>query len=182
MPGKKAVVVILSSKQEQILDSLSKGTHTPLHLKQRSSIVLMASHGENNYAISRKLQLSYDCVSKWRSRYAAALPELEKIEAESPLQLRREITSALTDRQRPGAPPTFTPEQVAAIIALSCEEPGQFGLPFSHWTPTLLKQTAIEMGIVTSISERQIQRFFKRSGSSTQPLSVLAEPQHREFR
>lgn len=174
MPGKKAVAVILSARQEQILKELSRGSHTPLHLKQRSSIVLMASLGENNYGISRKLQLSYDCVSKWRSRYAAAFALLEKTEKESPLQLRKEITAALSDQLRSGAPPTFTQEQVAAIIALSCEDPSQLGLPFSHWTPSLLKEAAISRGIVTSISERQIQRFFKRSSSSTEPMPLLA--------
>lgn len=182
MPGKKAVIVILSTKQEQILKGLSKGTHIPLHLKQRSSIVLMSFRGENNYEISRKLKLSYDCVSKWRSRYAAAFSVLEKTEDESPLQLRKEITSVLSDSQRSGAPPRFTPEQVASIIALSCEEPGQLGLPFSHWTPALLKKTVIDRGIITSISERQIRRFFKRSRPSAESFSVLAEPSHREFR
>lgn len=68
----------------------------------------------------------------------------------------------LSDSLRSGASPTFTPEQVAAIIALSCEEPSQIGLPFSYWA-SLLRDVAIGKGIVTSISERQIQRFFKRS-------------------
>lgn len=174
MPGKKAVVVILSIRQKQILDEFSKGTHTPLHLKQRSSIVLMASQGENNYAIAKKLQLSYDCVAKWRSRFAAAFPVLEKTELGAPQQLRREITSVLSDAPRPGAPATFTPEQAAAIIALSCEDPTQLGLPFSHWTPSLLREAAIGRGIVASISERQVQRFLKRSRPAAEPLPVLA--------
>lgn len=166
MPGKKAVAVILSTRQEQILNGFSKGSHVPLHLKQRSSIVLMASHGGTNRGIARELKLSYGCVTKWRSCYADAFSVLERTEAESPLLLRKEIISVLSDEPRSGAPATFTPQQVASIIAIACEEPGQFGLPFSHWTPSLLKRAAIDKGIVTSISERQIQRFFKRSGPS----------------
>lgn len=176
MPGKKAPKIILSDKQKQILEGFSKGTHTPLHLKQRASIVLMASGGDSNHGIYRKLKLSYDCVAKWRSRYAAALPVLEKTEMETPLQLRGDIIATLSDATRPGAPPTFTQEQVAAILAIACDEPDKRGLPFSHWTPALLKDFVITKGIVTSISERQIQRFFKRSRPSTTPLPLLVEP------
>lgn len=133
MPEKKAVTIVLSTRQEQIINEFSRATHIPLYLKQRSSIVLLASRGISNYGISRELKLSYDCILKWRSRYALAFAVLEKTEAQSPLLLRKEITSTLSDNPRPGAPSTFLPEQVAAIIALSCEEPGQMGLPFSHW-------------------------------------------------
>ncbi|MFD1403005.1 transposase [Robinsoniella peoriensis] len=137
MPGKKAPTINLSNKQKQILEGLSKGTHTPLHLKQRASIVLMASRGDSNHSIFPKLKLSYDCVAKWRSRYAAASPVLEKTEVESPLHLRAEIIATLSDAPRSGKPPTFTQEQVASILAIACEESDQPGLPFSHWTPAL---------------------------------------------
>lgn len=97
MPGKKAPKIILSDKQKQILEGFSKGTHTPLHLKQWASIMLIASGGDSNHGICRKLKLSYDCVAKWRSRYAAALPVLEKTEMEPPLQLQGDIISTLSE-------------------------------------------------------------------------------------
>jgi len=87
---------------------------------------------------------------------------LTRIESESPRKLRIAIEKVLSDERRRGAPPKFKVEQVAAIIALSCEEPEKLGYPFSHWTPELLRVEAIKLGIVDSISLRQIGRFLKR--------------------
>ena len=47
-------------------------------------------------------------------------------------------------------PSTFPQEQVAAILALACEEPGQLGLPFNHWAPSQLKAAAIYIHIGTA--------------------------------
>jgi putative transposase len=56
----------------------------------------------------------------------------------------------------------FRDEQIAAIIALSCEDPEVLGLPFSHWTPELLQIEAIKGGIIESISVRHVGRILKR--------------------
>ena len=52
------------------------------------------------------------------------------------------IVDVLSDDYRPGAPPTFSPEQIAQIISLSCEEPETLGLPVTHWTPGELAREA----------------------------------------
>ena len=88
--------------------------------------------------------------------------ELKRIELETPHKLRSAIEKILSDAQRPGGPPKFKDEQVAAIIAMACEDPSNFDLPFSHWTPELLQIEVIKRGIVESISVRQIGRFLKR--------------------
>jgi transposase len=75
------------------------------------------------------------------------------------------IKAVLSDEQRPGGPPKYTDEQVAAIVALACEDPSKRGLPFSHWTPGLLQREAIKLGITDNISVRQVGRFLKRTGS-----------------
>jgi hypothetical protein len=87
---------------------------------------------------------------------------LTKIENETPLKLKDEIIKILSDEQRSGKPPKFTDCQVAAIIALSLEDPSAIGLPFSHWTRELIRSEAIVRGIVDGISLSQIGRFFKR--------------------
>ena len=66
------------------------------------------------------------------------------------------------DDDRPGAPPKFTPEQMAGIIALACEPPADSGLPVSHWTPPELAREAIKRGLVESISPRQVDRFLAK--------------------
>ena len=108
------------------------------------------------------MELDAKTVQLWRDRYSKQQEELKRIEAETPLKVRGLIVKILSDNQRPGSPSNFTDEQVAAIIALACEDPAKIGLPFSHWTPGLLQIEVIKRGIVPSISVRQIGRFFKR--------------------
>ena len=69
----------------------------------------------------------------------------------------------MADDARCGAPPTFTPEQVASIIAVACEPPGDSGLPVSHWTAGDLAVEVVKRGIAASISVRQVRRFLARS-------------------
>lgn len=176
MPRLQAPSIMLSEKQEKILMQLRNGTHSQLHLKRRSEIILLAYEGKSNHFIAKKTGLARGTVIAWRNRFFSAKEELAKVETETPRKLRAAIEAALSDEQRAGAPATFTDEQVACIIALSCEEPAQLGLPFSHWTPTLLREECIRRGIVSSISAMQIGRFLKRKGFKTKPGEGMAEP------
>ena len=74
---------------------------------------------------------------------------------------------------------TFTAEQVARIIAMACQSPGEYGLPISHWTPSELARQAIEQKIVESISPRQVGRFFKRCRSESSLKPLLVESEHQ---
>jgi transposase len=40
----------------------------------------------------------------------------------------------LTDAPRSGRPPTYTPEQVAEVLAAALTDPKSLGLPFGGWT------------------------------------------------
>ena len=91
--------------------------------------------------------------------------------------LKALVIGTLSDKYRSGAPPKFTAEQVALIIALACEDPLESGLPISHWTPDELAKEAIQRRIVDSISPRHVDRFLK-GGRPTPPQDpVLAERQ-----
>jgi putative transposase len=168
MPRKSATKVELSKKQEQILKEYAAGTHTRMHLKTRAQIVLKAAEGWSNNAIEKDLGLLEDKAAKrWRDRFGARYEELKKAEEETPRKIRSMIEGILSDKQRPGCPTTFQDGQVAAILALACEDPAKHGLPFSHWTPGLLQKEVIKLGIVKSISVRQIGRFLKRERPAT---------------
>jgi transposase len=162
MAWKQAQEIRLSEKQQKILTQLQMGTHSPQHFKQRSEIVLLASRRCTNNEIERMLAISGETITKWRNRYAKNETELSKIEEENPRKLRGTIEKVLSDEQRSGRKATFTDEQVACIIAMSCQKPDDLGLPFSHWTPELLKEGSIKRGIVKSISTSQVRRFLKR--------------------
>jgi len=175
MPWKSATKIELSEKEEKILKENAAGTHTPLHIKTRSEIILRASKGESNNAIERDMKLNSETVKLWRDKYGAQSEELRQTEAASPHKMRRKIEEILTDAPRAGAPPKFGDEQVAAIIALACEDPMKIGLPFSHWSPKLLQIEGIKLGIVENISVRQVGRFLKGAGITTAQSAELAE-------
>jgi putative transposase len=177
--SKKAVEIILNAHEKKILTEMKNGSHTPLHLKKRSEIILRANAGESNIEISREVQMNRENATKWRNRYAGAREELSKTEEESPRKLRSLIEKILSDAPRPGTPSTFTDEQIACIIALACELPEKLGLPFSHWSPSLLQKEAVSRGIVESISAVHIGRFLKSARFKAAQGSELAEPKDR---
>jgi len=165
----KAAPVTLSENQERILTDYAVGTHTELHIKIRSQIILNAAKGWSNNTIEKTMGIDPKTVKKWRDRYSFKYEELKRIELETPHKIRSSIKDVLSDEQRSGSSPKFKDEQVAAIIAMSCEDPSRFDLPFSHWTPELLQIEAVKRGIVDSISIRQVGRFLKGERLTTSP-------------
>jgi len=175
MPGRKATEIKLSEHERKILTEMKKGSHVELHLKKRSEIILESSGGASNSEISREVGMKRGNVTKWRNRYASASEELRRTGEGSPKKLRGLIEKILSDAPRSGAPSTFTDEQIACIIALACELPEKMGLPFSHWSPSLLRTEAINRGIVSSISAVHIGRFLKYAGFEATSSEKLVE-------
>ncbi len=165
MPAIKAPTLLLSEKQQQILESMRKGTHMPLHFIERATIILMAADGISNSQIALDTGMGRNKVKKWRIRWAQASVETNKVENENSKALRSRIEFVLNDEQRPGAPAIFTAEQVATIITIACQSPQEYGIPMSHWTPSELARQAVSQKIVESISSRQVGRFLKRCQS-----------------
>ena len=179
MPKIEAKEIKLNEHEKRILTQMKNGTHTEQHMKKRSEIILRASDGESTRSISRAIKMDKGSVREWRNRYASASEELAKTEAETPKKIRGMIEKVLSDAPRPGAPSRFTDEQVACIIALACELPEKLGLPFSHWSPSLLQKEVISRGIVESISAVHVGRFLKGAGHKAAPSKELAESEDR---
>jgi len=156
-----AAEIKISEKERQILSENSKSRTVGENLRSRSEIILKASEGKSNNEIEREMGITGKKVTRWRNRYSEKSSVISRIEAESPHKMRRVIEEILSDEYRAGAPMKFTAEQVASILALACEDPMEIGLPFSHWTPGLLRLEAIKLGIVEDISKRQVGRFLK---------------------
>jgi hypothetical protein len=119
----------------------------------------MSVEGRTNIEQAANLGMDRQRVRRWRGRWAAALEGLATAEAVSDKDLEEMILGVLRDEHRNGGVTKFSPEQVAAIIALACEPPGDSGLPVSHWTPPELAREAVKRGIVERISPRQVDRF-----------------------
>ena len=155
---KQATPICLSELQKKHLTKLAKGTHSKLHHKQRARYILLADEGLSNTAIADECDCTRNTVKKWRNRWHKAQPELDIVEQQQPHKCKSFLQSVLEDEYRSGAPQKFQPEQVAGIIKLACQDPQSLGLPFTHWSNSLLAEQAITMEIVDDISPRHVGR------------------------
>lgn len=174
---RKAVVVTITAKQREILDEMADARRTPQGLAQRASIVLASAQGVSNEQQARCMGVDRRTIRLWRERWAQATDSLAEAEQQGQdnhfRDLRDMIMSLLSDKPRPGAPVTFTPEQLASILSLACEDPEKTEQPFSHWTARELARQAVERGLVSSISARHVGRFLKGGGASASQESLL---------
>jgi transposase len=163
MSGSAAKVVI-TERQQKVLQEIVNSRTSPVRLVQRATIVLRGFAGVDNADIAQEIGLGPDCVGLWRRRWAKGWPRLTVFEcAENALDLRRAIAAVLDDKPRSGNPGTFTPEQVTQILALACEDPELSGRPITHWTNVELAHEAKKRGIVVSISASQVGRYLREA-------------------
>ena len=133
-PGPTPLPLTVSPAQQAVLAALLRRSSCPQALALRVQIVLAAAAGQRNAPLARHLGCTPKTVRKWRSRWAAAAAHLAVAAADRPA-LERAIAAALADAPRPGAPATFTAEQIIHIINLACRPPAQFERPVTAWTP-----------------------------------------------
>ena len=165
--GPRPVEVELDDTARGELERLVRAHTTGQLLAQRARIVLAAADGLNNTQIGVALGVTAKMARHWRGRWLSqrAVP-LEEVG----------MAARLRDAPRPGAPPTFTAEQLCQLVALACEEaPADSGRPTSHWTPRELADEAVKRGIVERISVRTVGRFlvsWRRPHSSPTRLAT----------
>jgi putative transposase len=87
------------------------------------------------------------------------------------------VADALDDAPRPGAPGTFSAEQVVQIVAIACEPPPSSDRPTSHWTPREIADEAVTRGIVPTISPRSVERFLGSGRPQAPSEPLLADAQ-----
>jgi transposase len=83
---------------------------------ERARISWLASQGRQVPAIALELHRSASTVRRWRKRFHAG------------------GWAGLTDAFRSGRPATYTPEQVAEVIATALSHPPHLHLPCGRWT------------------------------------------------
>lgn len=176
MPGPEPPPLQLSPPEEHLLERITQRHTAPQNLVRRAHIILAAAEGLNNSQIARRIDSGLNTVKRWRRRWVEAQPRFQTV-ADDAKKLEARIIDTLSDEHRSGAPPTFSAEVVAGIIALACQKPEDFGRPVTHWTPRELAEEAIKQGLVESISPRQAGRFFKRSRAAAASESHLAQSQ-----
>jgi transposase len=171
------LAITVSPPQQAVLEGLLRQHSCPQALAFRARIVLAAATGQRNEPLAQHLGCTPPTVRKWRARWAAAESQLAAAEGEAG-DLQTVITTVLTDAPRPGAPATFTAEQMVQILNLACTPPPDAARPVTAWTPRELADEAVNQGIVSTISPRSVGRFLNsgRAAAASQP--VLAERQN----
>jgi transposase len=139
--------IVLSAVERKELEHLIRAHSTPQQLALRARIILLAADGIGNRESARRLGITVQTVRLWRRRWGAD-PTMT-------------IAERLVDAPRPGAPPTFTAEQICAILALACEPPEASGIPITHWSQSALAREAVTRGLVETISHGSVGRFLK---------------------
>lgn len=157
----KAAKIEISEAIASILQKYSRSKTMPACQIQRATIILKASQGISNTAISEEIGLSRISVIKWRNRWKLLSPKLAELEEKNPEKLKREIEVFLKDIPRPGHPQKYTDEQVIKIRELACRPPSEYGCESSHWSLNQLKKVSIQEGIVEDISAKTVSRFLK---------------------
>lgn len=177
MPG-RARKLIITERQQAILQTMVRSGTCPQAVAQRARMVLLAFDGLANEDIAGRVGCERHAVGPWRRRWADAFERLVLVECcEKPTVLPRAIEGLLGDRPRSGSPGKFTAEQVTQILAVACEDPEASGRPVTHWTPGELADEAVKRKIVASISARQVGRFLKSGRPEAAPEPVLAQRQ-----
>jgi len=140
----------------------------------RAKIILLADEGKSNVFIAKKLGVDDGTVRLWRKRWSASEEKIMRIESDAFAQngdidkfcykqFVLAIVESIQDAPRPGAPTTFSAEQFAAIIAMSCQQPIECGREVSHWTQRELVDEAMKQDIVGSISVSTVGRLLREN-------------------
>jgi hypothetical protein len=172
MPGPLPRPVTLSREQRSILKSLVARRTAPQHVVQRAKIILSADSELGNMEIARALRTGITGVKIWRKRWSVASASLPANTHEG---LEGAMFDLLRDLKRSGRPVTFTAEQLAKLMALTCEDPKKSDRPISHWTHGEIAEEAVKRKIVAGISPATVGRFLKRGRPQATSQSLLAQ-------
>ena len=153
--------IVLTDREQAVLQQLANSRKTSRRCVERATIILRLAAGVPKQAIAQEVGLTRKVVYIWYDRWLDAQDKLSGAAEVSDNALRQLIDEILADQPRSGAPLTFTAEQVCQIMALSCQKPEDIGLPFTTWTPSELARAAVRQGIVSSISPASVGRFLK---------------------
>jgi transposase len=130
--SRTAEAIILTDKEETIINEWAKSKRLPVRIVQRARIIQMAAQNYKNIQIASKLGMSHPTVQLWRDRFLSLrLPGLKK------------------DAPRPGRIPKVSHKKVMAIVnaTLHTTPPDA-----THWsTRTMAKSQGIGHATVQRI-------------------------------
>lgn len=139
--NKKYVVKLSSDDRKYLSRFVSTGKHSAREF-HRVLALLWSYRGKTDEEIADLIGVSTSTVQRIRKRYVTG-----------------GLDKALHDLPRPGQPKKLSPKQEAYIIAIACSDPPTGR---NHWTLELLREEAINRGIIDKISTEPIRILLKK--------------------
>jgi len=106
----------LTGEEEAAVDRLARSRTAPARAVERARIVWLAHRGRRVPAAAREVGVSEQTARRWLGRFD------------------ERGLDGLADAPRAGRPPTYSPEEVGAVVAASLARPDDLGLSFGTWT------------------------------------------------
>lgn len=116
MPVALLTVRGLTEDEVREIARLARSRTAPARLVQRAKIVALARGGQCVTGVGARLGVHHRTVRLWVRRFNA------------------QGLGGLADRPRAGRPPTYTAEEVGAVVAAALTTPEDLGRPFACWT------------------------------------------------
>lgn len=144
--------LMLTEDERRMLEQWARRPKSAQRLALRSRIVLACADGETNRAAASRLQVSSNCVCKWRERF------------------RGRRLDGLLDEPRPGTPRKATDDRIVEVITRSLEGPP------AHATQWTTRSMADAMGLSKATISRIWQTFGLQS-HRVDTFKLSADPQ-----
>jgi putative transposase len=119
-------------KQREVLEQLVRTHSTPQQMALCARLILYAADGVGVRESARELNVWP--VRYWRKRWHRAT------EGQS-------VPDRLADAPRSGAPARYTPEEICAVVVMTCEKPSASERPISHWSQREIADEAMRSGL-----------------------------------
>lgn len=151
--SRQAVQITISDRVMDLLKSSIQKRTIESHYQKRMDIIHQSSLGKENQDIAREMKCSPVTVRKWRKRWKTFEDVIIQLEIElakgtaNKVDLSNKIKEILSDLPRSGSSSRITNSEKDRLVALACEPPQDYGLPFTVWTHEELSIQAKKMGI-----------------------------------
>ena len=179
--GKKAASITLSDRVSKLLNQLLSKHQISKQVYERIYIVVRSASDQMNKDIAKELGSGIRRVALWRKRWYDRTKGIDITldENGNPLsdkKVVKRIYDVLSDSPRSGSPARITEEEIIRLQALACENPADYGHPFTVWTHKELSKQAGKLGIKISPSRYGV--LLKKRITSAQ-IRLLDVPQYR---
>jgi len=148
--------VVLSTEQQNMLESRARARSAAARSVERARIVLLAAAGMQDKQIAAKLRIMPETAARWRNRFLdGGLAALDK------------------DAPRPGRPSTITPAKIQEVVGKTTQEKPSNA---PHWSTR-------SMAKASGLSEKSVRRIWHQHGLKphlARTFKVSNDPQFAE--